>query len=99
MNPFTDFQGLEGRSTNTVSLLFDALLHPDADLGINSPSLLEWDNMPDLQIDHVVLGKGMYFYYFQLVYFKYYKNCIAVVIDFLKVLNFSFQVNLAVHGR
>ena len=55
----TIFQGLEGRSTNTVSLLFDALLHPDADLGINSPSLLEWENMPDLQIDHVVLGKGM----------------------------------------
>jgi hypothetical protein len=51
-------EGLEGRSTNTVSLLFDALLHPDADLGINSPSLLEWENMPDLQIDHVVLGKG-----------------------------------------
>ena len=97
MNPFTDFQGLEGRSTNTVSLLFDALLHPDADLGINSPSLLEWDNMPDLQIDHVVLGKGMYFYYFQLVYFKYTNN--AVVINFLKVLNYSFQVNLAVHGR
>ena len=64
MKPFTDFQGLEGRSTNTVSLLFDALLHPDADLGINSPSLLEWDNMPDLQIDHVVLGKGMYFLLF-----------------------------------
>ena len=71
MNPFTNFQGLEGRSTNTVSLLFDALLHPDADLGLNSPSLLEWDNMPDLQIDHVVLGKGMYFCYFELIYFKY----------------------------
>ena len=98
MKPFTDFQGLEGRSTNTVSLLFDALLHPDADLGINSPSLLEWDNMPDLQIDHVVLGKGMYLYYFQLIYFKYTNN-IAVVINFLKVLNYSFQVNLAVHGR
>ena len=81
MKPFTDFQGLEGRSTNTVSLLFDALLHPDADLGINSPSLLEWDNMPDLQIDHVVLGKGMYFYYFQLIYLKYTDN-IAVVTNF-----------------
>ena len=42
-----------------MSLLFDALLHPDADLGSNSPPLLEWEYMPELQIDHVVLGKGM----------------------------------------
>ena len=52
------FKGLEGRSSNTVSLLFDALLHPDADLGSNSPSLLEWEYMPELEVDHVVLGKG-----------------------------------------
>ena len=44
-----------------MSLLFDALLHPDADLGSNSPPLLEWEYMPELQIDHVVLGKGMLF--------------------------------------
>ena len=81
MKPFPDFQGLEGRSTNTVSLLFDALLHPDADLGLNSPSLLEWDNMPDLQIDHVVLGKGMYFLYFQLIYLKYTNNIASLYLS------------------
>ena len=50
--------GLEGRSTNPVSVLFDALAHPDADLGVEQPSLLEWKFRDDLQVDHVVLGKG-----------------------------------------
>ena len=52
------YQGLEGRSTNPVSVLFDALAHPDADLGVEQPSLLEWRFRDDLQVDHVVLGKG-----------------------------------------
>lgn len=50
--------GLEGRSTNPVSILFDALAHPDADLGNETPSLLEWKSRQDLQLDHVVLGQG-----------------------------------------
>lgn len=49
-------QGLEGRSTNDVSLLFDALAHPDADTGIDKPSLLEWRQRDDLKSDHVVIG-------------------------------------------
>ena len=49
---------MEGRSTNPVSVLFDALAHPDADLGVEEPSLLEWKLREDLQLDHVVLGKG-----------------------------------------
>ena len=52
------FQGLEGRSTNPVSILFDALSHPDADLGDDKPSLLNWQYRQDLKVDHVVLGKG-----------------------------------------
>ena len=51
-------QGLEGRSTNPVSVLFDALAHPDADLGVEQPSLLEWKFRDDLRVNHVVLGKG-----------------------------------------
>ena len=51
-------QGLEGRSTNPVSVLFDALAHPDADLGVEQPSNLEWKFRDDLQVNHVVLGKG-----------------------------------------
>jgi len=50
--------GLEGRSTNPVSILFDALSHPDADLGDDKPSLLNWQYRQDLKVDHVVLGKG-----------------------------------------
>lgn len=53
------FQGLEGRSTNSVSLLFDALSHPDADLGVEAPSLLSWQQMPDLAVNHVVIGKDL----------------------------------------
>ena len=41
-----------------MSLLFDALLHPDADLGIENPPLLEWKFLPHLEVDHIVLGKG-----------------------------------------
>ena len=55
---FFKFQGLEGRSTNPVSILFDALSHPDADLGDDKPSLLNWQYRQDLKVDHVVLGKG-----------------------------------------
>ena len=55
---FLVLQGLEGRSTNPVSVLFDALEHPDADLGVQQPSLLEWKLRKDLSVNHVVLGPG-----------------------------------------
>ncbi|PSN40456.1 Oxidative stress-induced growth inhibitor 1 [Blattella germanica] len=51
-------QGLEGRSSNPVSLLMDTLIHPCADLGMELPSLLQWRHHPECQVDHVVLGKG-----------------------------------------
>ena len=51
-------QGLEGRSTNPVALLFDTLNHPDADTGQDLPSLLTWKHHADHAIDHVVLGRG-----------------------------------------
>ncbi|GLV36332.1 hypothetical protein CBL_08826 [Carabus blaptoides fortunei] len=50
--------GLEGRSTNPVSLLLDALEHPCADLGIEMASLVQWRYHKDKEIDHVVFGKG-----------------------------------------
>lgn len=34
--------GLEGRSTNPISLLLDALLHPCADIGIEMDPLVEF---------------------------------------------------------
>lgn len=51
--------GLEGRSINRVSVLFDQLQHPEADFGIENPSTLEWKYHSDKAIDHVVLGNGM----------------------------------------
>ena len=51
-------QGLEGRSNNPVSLLLDALQKPEADLGLEEPSLLKWRSNRDKQVDHVVLGRG-----------------------------------------
>jgi len=50
--------GLEGRSNNPVSLLLDALQKPEADLGLEQPSLLEWRSRPEKKVDHVVLGRG-----------------------------------------
>lgn len=55
---FVFLQGLEGRSTNPTALLFDILNHPNADLGLELPSLLTWSYNPANTIDHVVIGKG-----------------------------------------
>ncbi len=52
-------EGLEGRSLNRVSVLFDQLQHPDADFGVENQSTLEWKYHSDKAIDHVVIGKGM----------------------------------------
>ena len=48
--------GLEGRTSNPVALLVDALSNPDADLGADHPSLLDWKFQPERTIPHVVLG-------------------------------------------
>lgn len=50
--------GLEGRSNNPVSLLLDALQKPDADLGVELPSLLQWRRVDQGRVPHVVLGRG-----------------------------------------
>ncbi|CAH1270650.1 OSGIN2 [Branchiostoma lanceolatum] len=51
-------EGLEGRSNNPVALLMDTLCHPNADLGMDEPSCLQWNRHPARNIPHVVLGKG-----------------------------------------
>ena len=51
-------EGLEGRSNNPVALLFDHLSHPDADLGLDNPSVLQWNHKEQAEIPHVVLGKA-----------------------------------------
>lgn len=50
--------GLEGRSTNPVSLLLDNLQNPCADMGLNLPSMLTYKYNPEREIDHIVIGKG-----------------------------------------
>lgn len=44
---------------NPVSVLFDTLNHPQADLGIDNPSVISWRSNPDKIVNHVVLGKGI----------------------------------------
>lgn len=51
-------RGLEGRSLNPVSVLFDALQNPDADFGTQLDSCLTWILHPERCVDHVVLGQG-----------------------------------------
>lgn len=55
---FSLADGLEGRSTNPVSLLLDSLQHPCADLGMELPCMVEYKNHPEKEIDHLVLGRG-----------------------------------------
>ncbi|XP_046368148.1 oxidative stress-induced growth inhibitor 2-like [Haliotis rufescens] len=50
-------EGLEGRSPNPVALLFDALSHPEADLGADNSTVLDWKHEEQYEIPHVVLGK------------------------------------------
>ncbi|XP_059089643.1 oxidative stress-induced growth inhibitor 1-like isoform X2 [Tigriopus californicus] len=50
--------GCEGRSNNPVSVFFDCLNHPGADMGEERPSLLRWESRPDLKVNHMVIGKG-----------------------------------------
>lgn len=51
-------EGLEGRSGNPVAVLFDTLLHPNADLGFEFPSVLQWRLEKKRHIPHLVLGKA-----------------------------------------
>ncbi|XP_053203476.1 oxidative stress-induced growth inhibitor 1-like [Panonychus citri] len=50
--------GLPGRSRNPVSILFDALQHPDADIGSDIPTALSWSFHPEKSVSHLVLGSG-----------------------------------------
>ncbi|XP_062847971.1 oxidative stress-induced growth inhibitor 2 isoform X2 [Trichomycterus rosablanca] len=51
-------EGLEGRSENPVAVLFDTLLHPNADMGFELPPVLQWKMEKQNHIPHLVLGKG-----------------------------------------
>ncbi|EHB15404.1 Coiled-coil domain-containing protein 112 [Heterocephalus glaber] len=51
-------EGLEGRSSNPVAVLFDTLFHPDADFGYDCPSILLWKLEQHHYIPHLVLDKG-----------------------------------------
>lgn len=51
-------EGLEGRSSNPVAVLFDSLLLPDSDFGLDHISPLEWRYEPERAVPHLVLGKG-----------------------------------------
>lgn len=51
-------EGLEGRSSNPVAVLFDSLLLPGSDFGQEHTSPLEWRYEPERGVPHLVLGKG-----------------------------------------
>uniref|UniRef100_A0A8C1MNB5 Oxidative stress-induced growth inhibitor 1 n=1 Tax=Cyprinus carpio TaxID=7962 RepID=A0A8C1MNB5_CYPCA len=51
-------EGVEGRSSNPVAVLFDALLLPDGDFGVDCASPLIWRHEPERATPHLVLGKG-----------------------------------------
>lgn len=51
-------EGLEGRSSNPVAVLFDSLLLPDSDFGLDRVSPLEWRYEPQRAVPHLVLGRG-----------------------------------------
>ncbi|XP_017336581.1 oxidative stress induced growth inhibitor 1 [Ictalurus punctatus] len=51
-------EGLEGRSSNPLAVLFDSLLLPDSDVGLDCASPLLWRYEPERSMSHLVLGKG-----------------------------------------
>ncbi|XP_053126360.1 oxidative stress-induced growth inhibitor 1 [Hemicordylus capensis] len=52
-------EGLEGRSSSPVAILFDSLLRPDTDFGGAAESVLTWWHQPDRAVPHLVLGKNL----------------------------------------
>ncbi|XP_069740673.1 oxidative stress induced growth inhibitor 1 [Narcine bancroftii] len=52
-------EGLEGRSSNPVAVLFDTLLLPDGDYGLDHTSPLCWRLESSQCISHLVLGTGL----------------------------------------
>ena len=51
-------EGIEGRSSNPVAVLFDALLHPNADFGYEFPPMLQWRLEKQHHVPHLVLGRA-----------------------------------------
>lgn len=51
-------EGLEGRSGNPVAVLFDTLLHPNADFGYEFPPVLQWRRDKQQHLPHLVLGRA-----------------------------------------
>lgn len=51
-------EGLEGRAGHPVAVLFDILQRPNADIGQQLPSLLEWRHVPDRAVSHILVGRG-----------------------------------------
>lgn len=48
----------DSRTMNPVSILFDHLYHPNADMLTNDESVIEWKYLPENEVRHVVLGLG-----------------------------------------
>lgn len=51
-------EGLEGRSSNPVALLFDTLVRPNTDVDSTYPSSLRWEYDATKVVPHVVVGRG-----------------------------------------
>jgi len=51
-------EGLKGRSDNPMALLFDALLHPEADTGRPGRSCIAMERQEHRAVPHLVLGRG-----------------------------------------
>ncbi|KAF3839762.1 hypothetical protein F7725_018479 [Dissostichus mawsoni] len=47
-----------GRSRNPVAVLFDTLLHPNADFGYEFPPVLQWKRDKQQHVPHLVLGRA-----------------------------------------
>ncbi|XP_012556189.1 oxidative stress-induced growth inhibitor 2 [Hydra vulgaris] len=48
----------DSRTMNPVSILFDHLFHPNADMLTNDESVIEWRYNPNNEVRHIVLGMG-----------------------------------------
>ena len=48
----------DSRTLNPVSILFDHLYHPNADLLTNDDSVIDWKYNPENEVRHLILGLG-----------------------------------------
>lgn len=84
-----------------MAVLFDTLLHPNADFGYEFPPVLQWRRDKQQHIPHLVLGRatpgGAWHVSYKVSVSVFPLNCLVFVLSL--TLNFPSTLLSSGHGR